>query len=666
MNYSKMSGQLVCKTAMLLAFVFAACSDNQVSGGVTEETRVYALTGRIGDVAPKVMRLRGIESAVDNNGVQLDASKATTVAVYELDSLTLEATGRVFMDTIENVDGQFSFGDIALNTPYALVEIQDSCIAEECKRRGVWGSENYKAYIDVPCNYDSLFAADPSWAANPPTSCSITDSTKYPLPLSAIVDVRKYPKLSANSLSYMKIPLVKKYFAEGMTFAEASKKAEQDILANFGIYEDLGDFESLESVNGELSYVLQMMSHVTRTGILFEATLPINLDAYYGISPAAIAALGSRAEELYSNTVKLLEYEVAYYAGKKNIGRCTSSRENETHDIPSMGINSIVCHSGKWVPGWKKVEYTNGTMTDARDGKTYKTVTYNWNGVTQTWLAENLNYADTASSEADSAMKVNLLGSTICLEGDPTCESFGRIYTWKAAANLSWADLNLTSVVMNEVYDETKENKYVITYDTVAVEDMCLTAKYDDLGGKYEYCAVKTPTGDCYALDTAASVYEYCNNRYRDTYRFDVSRVIPESGAAFQGVCPDGWRLPSWEDWSILQKNVKSQGASIRDAYGSGFGYMDMMTLKLDNTDVPKFNITNRIHYYQAKFISALSAVGGVYEGFFGGFDYDLTPTPTELNESDDAEDNAYVSNSYGNVRIDMLNAEAPVRCIKN
>ena len=145
MNYSKMSGQLVCKTAMLLAFVFAACSDNQVSGGVTEETRVYALTGRIGDVAPKVMRLRGIESAVDNNGVQLDASKATTVAVYELDSLTLEATGRVFMDTIENVDGQFSFGDIALNTPYALVEIQDSCIAEECKRRGVWGSENYKA-----------------------------------------------------------------------------------------------------------------------------------------------------------------------------------------------------------------------------------------------------------------------------------------------------------------------------------------------------------------------------------------------------------------------------------------------------------------------------------------------------------------------------------------
>tara|TARA_R110002072_G_scaffold285050_1_gene449633 strand:+ start:75 stop:680 length:606 start_codon:yes stop_codon:yes gene_type:complete len=35
---------------------------------------------------------------------------------------------------------------------------------------------------------------------------------------------------------------------------------------------------------------------------------------------------------------------------------------------------------------------TMGTMTDPRDGQTYKTVTYNIDGKSITWMAENLNY----------------------------------------------------------------------------------------------------------------------------------------------------------------------------------------------------------------------------------------------------------------------------------
>ena len=113
--------------AFALLIMYSGCSEtansptNSAHGGAAEEQGCYALSGRVGDVAPKVMRLRGIESASDNNGVQLDASKATTVAVYELDSLTLEATGRVFVDTIENADGKFSFKGISLNSPYALL-----------------------------------------------------------------------------------------------------------------------------------------------------------------------------------------------------------------------------------------------------------------------------------------------------------------------------------------------------------------------------------------------------------------------------------------------------------------------------------------------------------------------------------------------------------------
>ena len=64
------------------------------------------------------------------------------------------------------------------------------------------------------------------------------------------------------------------------------------------------------------------------------------------------------------------------------------------------------------------IEY--GTLTDTRDGKTYKTV----EAAGTTWMAENLNYAG------------NEIGESVCFnEDDRFCELYGRFYSRDAAMN---------------------------------------------------------------------------------------------------------------------------------------------------------------------------------------------------------------------------------------
>ena len=109
---------------------------------------------------------------------------------------------------------------------------------------------------------------------------------------------------------------------------------------------------------------------------------------------------------------------------------CGGSRNSETS--PSGVTPQNVTLSEVEGSSDSETSVSIGTMTDERDGKTYKTVKIG----TQTWMAENLNYAYTDVPYKYIYKDSSYISDSTswCYNDDPAkCTQYGRLYTWAAA-----------------------------------------------------------------------------------------------------------------------------------------------------------------------------------------------------------------------------------------
>ncbi len=163
-------------------------------------------------------------------------------------------------------------------------------------------------------------------------------------------------------------------------------------------------------------------------------------------------------------------------SSSENVSSSSDESSSSSNSVSSGsnsagGLNSSSSSSSLVDPS----TVVKGSMTDSRDSRTYKTVTIG----TQTWMAENLNYAyNHPTATLDS--------SSVCFENNlESCAQFGRLYLWSAAM------------------------------DSAAV-----------FGTAGRHCG------------------------YADEGNWD--HVCERPNLKTRGVCPEGWHIPSRDEWNVL------------------------------------------------------------------------------------------------------------------
>ena len=116
---------------------------------------------------------------------------------------------------------------------------------------------------------------------------------------------------------------------------------------------------------------------------------------------------------------------------------CTSYNLDEYYILPKYDDKNNYSYYKCTEDGWTFTteKLNQGTMIDERDGHEYKTI-----GIkSQMWMAENLNYADSANYPS-------MLKRNWCYNNDEeNCVKYGRLYMWSAAIDsVYWSKLGKT------------------------------------------------------------------------------------------------------------------------------------------------------------------------------------------------------------------------------
>ena len=474
-------------TFFLLASLFWACSDSdKTAGGTTEDA------GIIADLNVAGLTQKG------------PFVKGSAVTVLGIDCKTMELTDEKFTGSVKSDKGDFEVKDVNLSSTCAVFEVTGYYLNELTGKKS---------------------------------------SDK--LTLHALTDLKDRKNVNINLLTQLEYERVMNLVTEEkMSFAEAKKQAEKEVLAAFNVKAKDGEFALSEDLNilesgndnAALLAVSVLMQSDLKVAKLVERVKDVAADiAKDGLwdndktkteiaewvatadKNGEFANVGKNIEKWGgSGEVSAFETVVEKFADS-NKGTSSSSvtsagsvtlSSSSSKNILSSGSREGSSDSKKgasssssWSEAtgssdsseyfdWSlpKEAYLNpnikyDSIIDSRDGQVYKTVKIG----NQVWMAENLNYADSVKTPS-------LKGNSWCYDKDPKkCNVTGRLYSWAAAID---------------------------------------SVKFLNAGMK---------CGD----------YTTCS----------FTKKV-------QGICPDGWHLPDTTEWNALIDAVGEAGNDLKSRKG--------------------------------------------------------------------------------------------------
>lgn len=437
----------------------------------------------------------------------------------------------------------------------------------------------------------------------------------------AILESDNISASNVNILTEWKYAKTLQLVASGTSVASALERAEKEVLESIGIYGDYEEFGKMnlqgksesDAVLVAASYLLDpplndlqdirpidllsMVWHDYRDAYLFSDSF---WESVGFVRPAA--EMIRQAEKYVANALSVV-FEM---------GWCDESQEGVSvaFGVNEMGVgivqsgDYVTCTDGLWVWNFGKYPHTVGSMTDDRDGHVYKTTSIEVDGVIQTWMAEDLMYAKSDTSKT--------------------------LYSWVEAMNADTTGfVKKDSMLLVEL-------RYM--YGTETLEEALAMCVEDGLGS---------------GLDSA-SAYSMCNGSLFSVDEYLESVDVDDH----QGICPDGWRIPSVNDWNKLYEflggshNIKSTIHWLKRGYWPGeddYENLDDIEIQRPMFDVIEFGAVPNVTSSRAMYVSIPK----------------LTETSLEMNGEYVLLDEGSYKPYSGSGGESMHSNGAAVRCIK-
>ena len=448
------------KTGSAIALVgalamLAACSDSEsknISGGVTEDKGIVANL----DVA-----------GVSQKGPFVEGSAVT---VQGIDCKTLKFTDEVFEGKVKSDKGDFTVESVTLKSTCALFE------ATGKYRNELTGKKSSEE-----------------------------------LTLHALTDLKDRKNVNINVLTELEYERLMFLVTEkGKKFADAKERAEKEVLAAFGIEGDFDNSEDLtiyESGDGNaalLAVSVLMLAETDDAGLVkriekfadsFAETGKWNDDKTkatieeWQVVATADGTLDSIRKNVegwgYADVVPAFEKYIEVFGDTVIL---SSDSESSSSVTPKSSDSETSVSSSSSEPA-------EGSFTDPRDGKVYKTVKIG----DQVWMAENLNI------ETDSSYCYN--------DSTKYCSKYGRLYSWAVANSVCPEGWHLPTI------DEFETLFATVGGDSVAGAKLKSTSGWNSNGnGTDDFGFTVLPAGGWMCKDFVGEAAVFWTSEWNEGY----------------------------------------------------------------------------------------------------------------------------------------------------